>query len=163
MFEEDQSGDLLLGPTSRHSFDPDDPGGAGSASAGVEIGGFIIELVPAPAEDPETKAQVKTLREMLYASEPWSRLTPGVDPPPGMPQLLEKRINRVLGVVADWMLAIVEESRDDDEILVVLLELAEKVRRQIEWPERDAHAAGWHERNTPRGGNLAREIEELVR
>jgi hypothetical protein len=139
MFEEDEQGDLLIAP---ECIRPGAKVVSGEAAAKLLASDVAetLSLIEPPAA-PETTG-VKTLREMLYDQEPW-RIYGGGDAhlSPGVRRLLERRINILLDTVANWMLAVVEESRDDEMTLVVLLELAEKIRQEITWPERDAQAA----------------------
>lgn len=114
---------------------------------GVAAAEILVESEPAePEPELELEAEVevepaapKTLRELLYSQEPW-RQQGNLDGQlnPGIRRLMEKRVNRILGTVADWMLGVAEERIEDDMSLVVLLELAEKVREQIVWPELEA-------------------------
>lgn len=134
MFEEDEHGDLLLAPTKKPKVNT--ISGAAAARIVASTISDILELTePVPAPGPEIP-RVKTLREMLYEQEPW-RIA---DRPssPAIRRLQERRVNRVMSTVADWMLAVVEQRIDDEMTLVVLLELAETVRQQIIWPELEA-------------------------
>jgi len=139
MFEEDEQGDLLLAPG---------PGpevktirGAAAARILATTISDVLSLAE-PVTVPETIG-VKTLREMLYEQEPWRAALGGDDAhlSPGIRRLMERRVNRVLDTVANWMLAVVEERVGDEMTLVVLLELAETVRQQIAWPELEGHRA----------------------
>jgi hypothetical protein len=130
MFEEDQPGDVLVAPGPAPGLFPD------------PIPDLLppdsIDLVTVDVEEIGQVKTVKTLREMLYAAEPWPYDNP---PTPAIGRLMEKRVNRNLTLVADWMLAVVEERQGDEMTLVVLLELAELVRKQITWSVRDSHEA----------------------
>jgi hypothetical protein len=146
MFEEDDQGDLLLVPDHEVEVDDDDEVDDGARQPEVVIGAAaaaivaqsisdVLELVEAAPE----KDKMKTLREMLYEQEPWTSAT--AVPSPGIRRLQERRVNRILDTVANWILAVVEERIGDEMTLVVLLELAETVREQIVWPELEAHKA----------------------
>lgn len=90
------------------------------------------------AAEPEAVGP-QALRDVFYAAEPWypngSRLSPG------MRRLQEKRVNRNLRIVVDWMLTIAERYPDEEKIHHAFVVEAEKVRLQIMWPELEAHAA----------------------
>jgi hypothetical protein len=142
MFEEDDQGDLLLTPGPRVEVDearaPEVVTGAAAAAILAQSISDVLGLVePAPAPAP---GKTKTLREMLYDQEPWHGPDQG-HPSPGIRRLQEKRVNRVLDAVANWMLGLVEKRVGDEMALVVFMELAETVRQQIIWPELEAHQA----------------------
>lgn len=133
MFEEDDRGDLLVLPTHRVD-DHDEPEPAFEP-------GSQIEAEPQPEVEIEPEiVRVKTLREMFYSQEPWSSID-RKETTPGIRRLMEMRVNRALTTVADWMLGLVEQHVGDEMALVVLLEQAEAVRKQIIWPEREASEA----------------------
>jgi hypothetical protein len=98
----------------------------------------LIEPQPAPKAD-----GVKSLRDALLESEPWRNAYGGDDSKlsPGVRRLQERRVNRILTIVADWMLSVVERRQGDEMALVILLELAESIREQVIWPEREAAEA----------------------
>lgn len=140
MFEEDEQGDLLLVPGPTKSGVKTISGAAAARILATTISD-VLSLAE-PTAVPKTVG-VKTLREMLYEQEPWRHAYGSDDThlSPAIRRLIERRINRVLDTVANWMLGVVEERIGDEMTLVVLLELAEAVRQQIEWPERDANEA----------------------
>lgn len=142
MFDEDDSSDVLIMPTPPAArlkvtlvvspsqtitparFDED------------TIGETDIDQTPAP-DAPE----LKTLRELLLEAEHLG-LGPDVSPSPGVRRLREKRVNRTLAIVSDWLLSqmtAAEHEINSENIL--LLNLAEDTRGLIAWPEREAFDA----------------------
>ena len=148
MFEEDKHGNLLFKPITQAPNVTDEGPEAGDAeiealmeaavSADVTQAASDAEVDPPAAAPEPAGTEAKTLRDMLYDKEPWRD---AAHPSAGIRRLQERRVNRTLNVVADWMLSIVEQHAADDMTLVLLLELAEAVRNQVTWPERDAAAA----------------------
>jgi hypothetical protein len=138
MFEEDGPAQLLLLPAEVRSDDDDevefDAQVAVSEPVVVVGGNARAEIMVEDVVVEDVK--VKTLRELLYEQEPW--INQPETATPGLRRLMEKRVNRVLDVVANWMLGLVENHVGDVEALVILLEQAESVRKQIEWPELEA-------------------------
>jgi len=128
MFRKDEPGNLPPTSTLRASGEP-------AVVSGVAVAELTLEA--------EVKADgPKTLQEMLHASEPWNSAVP--DPArlsPGVRRLQERRINRILGVVVSWLTDLAEQRSEHDVALTLLLELAETVRQQIDWPELRKHEA----------------------
>jgi len=140
MFEEDEQGDLLLASELTKSEVKTVTGEAAAKILASNIANVLgsIEPVTVPKAD-----RVKTLREMLHDNEPWNSAVGGdaTKLSPGIRRLQERRVNRILETVANWMLTAAEERLGDEMTLAVLLELAERVRQEITWPERLAHQA----------------------
>lgn len=140
MFKEDEQENQLLVTESKPAVV------AGTGAAAVKMTVRTVDPEPEPEPVAQTEAaeivvndvKVKTLRDMLYEQEPWMRNTPNSMHTPGIRRLMEARVNRTLATVADWMVSNVEGRFGDEMTLVVLLELAEAVREQIVWPEREA-------------------------
>lgn len=134
MFKEDEAGDLLIAPNPAIASES-------AVVTGVAAAEIPVQLVTG---EPKLQDEVKTLRDMLYEEEPWYKEAAGRDAAlaPGIRRLMEKRVNRTLGIIADWMLGVVEVRLGDEMTLVVLLELAEDIRKQIKWPELEAHKQG---------------------
>jgi hypothetical protein len=135
MFKEDEAGDLLIASNPAVAF-------GSSVVTGVAAAEIPVQSVDKPDPEPDPRTCVKTLRESLYEHEPWYLHLQGLagteNLAPGIRRLMEKRVNRTLTTIADWMLDVVEERLGDEMTLVVLLELAEDVRRQVAWPELEA-------------------------
>jgi hypothetical protein len=128
MFKKDEPGDSPLTLTPRASEEP-------AIVSGVAVAELTLEA--------EVKAGgPKTLQEMLHASEPWNSAVPdSTHLSPGVRRLQERRINRILGVVINWLTDLAEQRTEYDAAPILLLELAETVRQQIDWPELRKHEA----------------------
>lgn len=128
MFEEDQPGNQLL---------------VTKEAASQRLASTIANVLSL-AEPVTAVANIdgmKTLREALYEQEPWyiASATQSPRPLPGILRLQEKRVNRVLATVSEWLLLTAERLPAGDPVAEGLFELAEEVRQQIAWPEQEAH------------------------
>jgi hypothetical protein len=119
MFKEDEPSETFRPPLSALKTK------RGGAVVGTAVAQLTFDLEPEP--DPEANTP-KTLREMFYAAEPWYPVREGSRLSPAVRRLQEKRVNRNLGIVADWLLS-------GDTLS------ADAVRQQITWPELEAHEA----------------------
>ena len=121
MFRKDEPGDTFTVKGSR-------------VIAGTAAAQLVIDPEPAPEPQPPT------LREMFYAAEPWNPVPEGTRLTPGMRRLQEKRVNRNLGIVADWLVNAADR-HPNETVQAVLWERSQIARRQIIWPELEAYEA----------------------
>lgn len=177
MFNEDDSGNVLLLPSNRHVTPEDVVDGmtvlwaVPQRQASFEEDNLeqepltlteIDELLSRADLEDDDEEELEpngateptghhVLRELLLEAETHpAEKTGGLRVSSGIRRLRERRINRTLGVVSDWLLslsvAFAEEglnggpSWSTDENLLIL-NLAQDVRGQIEWPEQETHQA----------------------
>jgi hypothetical protein len=146
MFDEDDNSDVMIMPPAARAAQLRvtlvvSPGQVITPAGFDEdtVGETDIDETPVPVTPPE----VRTLRELLLDAENTATLLgPDIRPSSGVKRLREKRVNRTLAVVSDWLLSqmtAVEHEIDGENIM--LLNLAEDTRGLIAWPEQEAFDA----------------------
>lgn len=157
MFEEDENGDVLLVPTPpAHTINANIVATVveqflQQPIAPIEVESSFVEDVVNEVTEP---AAPKSLWDRLFEAERSQfEIEAGMSPSTGLRRLRERRVNRTLDVVFDWLLdqAVGANGQNYES---TLLNLAETIRALIQWPERDAQEAL---------NELSREAQEIGR